>query len=366
MDCLRRTHGVATLPRRARRGLLSVWLWGAWFASEPFWSGLAEVPAQDRVPGDALLEIGVLMGDRSRMFGRVNQLAVDSNGNIVVLDSQNYSVSWFAPDGRHIAATGRQGGGPAEFQGPASITVGPDDSVFVLDAPTRRVIVFALSSGEPTILRTIRVPVFAEDICIASDGSDARMVLLGRVLPVPSESPLIHVLSLDGNLMASFGSPLEDASRMEYRNNRGHLACTSRHVSITSERLGVVRAYSLAGEPIQTIEIDDFAPVQWIVDGTMVSMGMDPKLGRANTITAIAPLGPASVVLTVHEASATDWDGHYTLLTADLETGETSSPHAQGLIAAKIVDDRMYGYVNNPFPKVVVRNLPQWMVVALR
>ena len=350
--------------------MLSVWLWGAWFASGPFRSGLAEVSAQDRVLGDALLEIGVLMGDRSRMFGRINQLAVDSNGNIVVLDSQNYSVSWFAPDGRHIAATGRQGGGPAEFRGPVSIAVGPDDSVFVLDAPTRRMIVFALSSGEPTILRTIQIPVFAGDICITSGGSDARIVLLGQVPPVTSESLLIHVLSLDGNLMASFGSPLGDASSVEspvlqrtiaFRNNRGHLACTSKHVSITSERLGVVRAYSLAGEPIQTIEIDDFAPVQWIVDGTMVSMGMDPKLGRANTITAIAPLGPASVVLTVHEASATDWDGHYTLLTADLETGETSSPHAEGLIAAKIVDDRIYGYVNNPFPKVVVRNLPQWM-----
>lgn len=321
---------------------------------------MAEAAAQNRVVGDdaTLLEIGVLTGDRSRTFGKINQIAVDSNGNIVVLDEQNYTVSWFAPDGRHVATTGCEGEGPAEFLAPAGIAVGPNDLVYVSDAPTRRVVVFAPSSREPTILRTISVPVFADDICIEGDDSDVRIVLLGQV---PPGSPLIHVLSLDGDLIASFGPLLDSPSRVAFRNNRGNMSCTSEQVSITSERLGVVRAYSLAGEPIRRIEIDDFAPVQWVVDGTRVSMGMDPRLGRVNTITAIAPLGPASVVLTVHEASATDWDGHYALRTVDLETGETSPPHAEGLIAARIADGRLYGYVHDPFPKVVVRSLPGWL-----
>lgn len=123
----------------------------AWLLSATTWSCVGEAAAQENAVAredPPLMEIGVIQGDRSRMFGRIDDVDVDSNGNIVVLDGQSYSVSWFSPDGRYLGTAGRQGEGPAEFQGPEGLAVGPDNLVYVLDAPGRTVHVFGLSSSD--------------------------------------------------------------------------------------------------------------------------------------------------------------------------------------------------------------------------
>lgn len=137
-------------------------------------------------------------------------------------------------------------------------------------------------------------------------------------------------------------------------------------MTITSGQLGIVRSYSLTGELVWITEIEDFAPVRWVVDNNRVSMGMDPKLGRTNFVSAVAAMAPGSVVLTIHEASATNWSGQHLLMAADLETGETSSSRAEGLVATRIVDGRLYGYANMPYPRVIVRGLPGWLLALAR
>ncbi len=51
-----------------------------------------------------VLEIGVVHGDPNQIFGRISDVVVDDQGNILVLDEQSYAVSWFSPDGqqRHL------------------------------------------------------------------------------------------------------------------------------------------------------------------------------------------------------------------------------------------------------------------------
>lgn len=351
----------------------------AWLLYAATWSCVGEAEAQeDAVPREDLLpmEIGVIQGDHSRMFGRIDDVDVDSKGNIVVLDGQSYSVSWFSPDGRYLGIAGRQGEGPAEFQGPEGLAVGPDNLVYVLDAPMRTVHVFGLSSSDgPRHVRTISVDVFASDICIAGDEFDSRIVLLGQAPPVTRTTPLVHVLSLDGDELSSFGLPLDGVTdvappvlrrTIAHGNNRGDLSYTTDRVTITSGQLGIVRSYSLTGELVWITEIEDFAPVRWVVDNNRVSMGMDPKLGRTNSVSAIATMAPRSVVLTIHEASATNWSGQHLLMAADLETGETSSSRAEGLVATSIVDGRLYGYANTPYPRVIVRGLPGWLLALAR
>lgn len=321
------------------------------------------------------LEIGVLDGDRARTFGLIEDVDVDSDGNIVVLDRRSYTVSWFSPDGRFLGVVGREGGGPEEFREPEGMAIGPNDHVYVLDAPERRVLVFALSDDRPGAVRTLSVvPVFAADICIRGRGSDAQVVLLGQVPPVTRASPLVHVFSLDGDRVSSFGPPAQEPldptlpvamrSTLEHINNRGHLSCASTRVAITSERLGVVRAYSALGDLERQIRVDDFVPVKWTIEGRRVRMGMDPEMDRANTIRAVAALSDEAVLLTLHEASSTDWSGRHSLIVANLENGKHSASHPAGLIATKIAGGRLYGYVNDPFPRVVVRTVPAWLSAA--
>ena len=361
------------LDRTSMIRLLALWL-----ALAPGRTVAVQAAYEGETDADTtFLEIGVLDGDRNRIFGQIEDVDVDSDGNIVVLDRRSYAVSWFASDGRFLGVVGREGSGPEEFggSGPEGMAVGPNNLVYVLDAPERRVLVFALSGNGPVAVRTLSVvPVFAGDICIRGRGSDAQIVLLGQVPHATATSPLVHVFSLDGARVSSFGPAVQellDATlpaamwrTLEHINNRGHLSCASSRVAITSERLGIVRAYSALGDIDRQVRLDNFAPVKWTIEGRGVRMGMDPDLGRANTISAVAALSDETVLLTLHEASSTDWLGRLSLIVANLENGEHSASHPEGLIATKVVGGRLYGYVNDPFPRVVVRSVPAWLSTA--
>lgn len=374
------THGglLESLKGGPKVGLLlgsarAVRLLTLWLALVFGWPVATKIVAQEVEAGpDAVnLEIGVLQGDATRVFGQIADVDVDSHGNIVVLDRQNYAVSWFASDGRFLGVVGRSGDGPEEFRGPEGIAVGPSGHVYVLDAPVRRVQVFALSDDGPGSVRFFPVSVFASDICIRGHDSDATIVLLGQVPPVTGTSPLVHILSLDGDKLSSFGLPLQEsidpplsgAMRriLEQSNNRGNLSCAPNRVTITSERLGIVRSYSVLGNLAGRIQLDDFAPVKWTIEGRRVQMGMDPEFGRANTISAIATLSDDNILITLHEASSTEWSSRHSLIVANLKNGEHSPSYPGDLIATKVVGDRLYGYANDPFPKVIVRSAPAWL-----
>lgn len=362
-------------PLRSLKGptvgaLMAIRLFTLWLALVSGRPVATQVVAQEVEAGSdtVYLEIGVLQGDDTRVFGKIADVDVDSQGNIVVLDRQNYAVSWFASDGRFLGVVGRDGDGPEEFRGPEGVAVGPSDHVYVLDAPLRRVQVFALSDHGPAIVRVFRVSVFASDICIRGHDSDAAIVLLGQVPPVTRTSPLVHMLSLDGDKTSSFGLPLtlidpslSGAMRrmLEQSNNRGDLSCAPNRVTITSGRLGIVRSYSVLCDLARRIQLDDFAPVKWTIEGRRVQMGMDPEFGRASTINAVATLSDDAVLVTLHEAS-TDWSSRHSLIVANLKNGEHSPSHPMDLIATKVVGDRLYGYANDPFPRVIVRSVPAW------
>ena len=147
-----------------------------WLALFPGRAVAVQATHQGQTGADTtFLEIGVLDGDRNYIFGQIEDVDVDSDGNIVVLDRRSYTVSWFASDGRFLGVVGREGDGPAEFRGPEGMAVGPNNHIYVLDAPNRRVLVFVLSDDGPVAARALSVvPVFASDICIRGRGSDVQ------------------------------------------------------------------------------------------------------------------------------------------------------------------------------------------------
>lgn len=57
----------------------------------------------------------------------------DADGNLFVLDPPNSRVAVFDADGHYLRSMGGSGGGPGEFQSPASMSVAPDGSVAVFD-----------------------------------------------------------------------------------------------------------------------------------------------------------------------------------------------------------------------------------------
>jgi hypothetical protein len=81
-----------------------------------------------------LLEELYLGGDDEEadvVFGRIADVAVDSQGRMLVLDSGFTRVTVYHPDSMTVRSFGRKGGGPGEFDQPTAIGVDAEDRVYV-------------------------------------------------------------------------------------------------------------------------------------------------------------------------------------------------------------------------------------------
>lgn len=104
-----------------------------------------ELPARDRPLRDRptdVWKVGTDEGESWEMFAGIAQLAFDRNDNLYVLDQGNYRVLVFGPTGRFVREFGKQGGGPGEFQFPASLTILRDGRIAVYDMMRRGFSVF--------------------------------------------------------------------------------------------------------------------------------------------------------------------------------------------------------------------------------
>ncbi len=66
-------------------------------------------------------------------------IAVDSNGNVWVADTENNRVEEFSPGGEYLSQFGSEGTGDGQFRGPAGIAIAPNDDLWVTDSENDRV-----------------------------------------------------------------------------------------------------------------------------------------------------------------------------------------------------------------------------------
>lgn len=95
--------------------------------------------------------------DENYMFYRSVRIAVDSEENIFVLDSDNCRIQKYDKTGNYLQTIGRKGEGPGEFENPAVIYLDSADEIFVCDSRRRNINLFE-KSGD--FKRVIRLPSF--------------------------------------------------------------------------------------------------------------------------------------------------------------------------------------------------------------
>lgn len=168
--------------------------------SEP---GCIEKQHSREVSLEKKLVIGLESGDQRYVFADIRHVALDSEGNIYVLDRGNYRIIKFDPKGTYLRSIEvRKGQGPEEVSLIFAIAVSDKGKIFALDGNKIKVLVF---DEEGNFVESFKVNFQTTNIISYLDES---VVVLGL-----NKGHIFHVFSSQGTFLGSFGEPLEVPSR---------------------------------------------------------------------------------------------------------------------------------------------------------
>jgi sugar lactone lactonase YvrE len=140
-------------------------------------------------------------------------IALDSQGNLYILDTGNHRVQKFGPDGRYLASFGRQGQGPGDFSYPDSIDIDGEDMVWVSDPNNQRIQVLTPEGAERRTIGFVKERVgkirrTRSGLVMAGGGG----VFFGGPGLEEKEQPLPKLfkkLDLDGKIAGEYGEPFD-------------------------------------------------------------------------------------------------------------------------------------------------------------
>jgi sugar lactone lactonase YvrE len=88
--------------------------------------------------GRPFTEVGARPPEPEEFFGP-RAIAIDIDGNLLVVDTGNKRVAKFSPDGEPLGSFGEEGRGPGQFNEPVGIAVGANGDIYVADTWNLRV-----------------------------------------------------------------------------------------------------------------------------------------------------------------------------------------------------------------------------------
>lgn len=303
--------------------------------------------------------IGVVDGDDREVFGRIREVETDAAGNVFVLDDQALVISWFGPDGSFRGRAGRAGGGPGEFRAPVGMAVDAHGRVHVLDEAYRRITVFEPSAEGLSLVGNVTLPVHGGDLCMDGD----RYYVLA---PLPQG--LVHVFSLDGRPITSFGTLVAEIPKEMTRHedilrqmqNRGRLVCVAGEdlVVFVPEEAPLLRAFRPNGSPVWGTRLEPFYQRRYELTrgGRAVSMAPDPQSKSAHTVVGAAVVG-TDILVTLTESSLADPVGTLEWRAVALADGRQGVRRTASSILAGSSPQRFVTFANHPYPRVFLETV---------
>jgi sugar lactone lactonase YvrE len=183
------------------------------------WGKTAKVALEPvRILGD------VDTADENMAFYMPSTIAVDSAGNLYVLDTGNHRVQKFGADGKYLATFGRQGQGPGEFYYPAWLAVDGQGFLYVSDPNNQRIQVLTPDGKDHKTIKGLEQgagPLFLGKPGELVTGAPRMRFIMNPDEKKPATLPkLVKVIDGDGKPLREFGEPRDFDD--ELLNNGGN------------------------------------------------------------------------------------------------------------------------------------------------
>lgn len=141
--------------------------------------------------------------DENYMFYRTVRIAVDSEENILVLDSGNCRIQKYDKTGNYLQTMGGKGQGPGEFEDPWGIHLDSEDNIYVGDSQRHNINVFG-KRGD--FKRVIRLPSYTFNFG-ATKEKNVLMIYTSRLPEKPREGENSLVLvNPEGKIIQTIAS----------------------------------------------------------------------------------------------------------------------------------------------------------------
>jgi len=99
-------------------------------------------PPTKTIQLEELWRVGGDSDGEGEVFGSINDLTVDVDGNVYILDGQAVEVRMFSHDGTYLRTFGHEGEGPGEFRHPMGVVMLPDNRMAVCQSSPPRLVAF--------------------------------------------------------------------------------------------------------------------------------------------------------------------------------------------------------------------------------
>ena len=225
------------------------------------------------------VDIGVSEGADYEMLGDIVDIVHDSDGRLYLLDASTGTVRIFHSDGSYAGSFGRARRGPGELDLAETLSV--SDSGTIAAVVTRRgvTVVFKRTERGDFIYRNSidHSGIVPDDGCIMN----GHLYLVGYKSGTGGN---IHKLSLDGDLISTFGSLYKSRNAFVESSltMRGRIACMERSgiIGAVKEQVPALTGYSEDGTVLWTVRFGGIKPALVEERGKSLSFS-PPEIGES-------------------------------------------------------------------------------------
>jgi DNA-binding beta-propeller fold protein YncE len=185
--------------------------------------------------------------DASAKLNGAAGIAVDAAGNIYVADHQNYRVAKFDPSGELVAQFGSRGTGTGQLDAPDGVALDADGLIYVSEDHNARVQVFDQSGSSLRLITDVAGSAFGDPTGLAVAG--------GQLYVADFALNRIDIFSAQDELVSSFGSPGSDDSQFQGLSLMATDA--SGHIYATDYENGRIQEFDPSGAHIATYVLPD-------------------------------------------------------------------------------------------------------------